>query len=247
MAPLKGRGLALVRSLEIQAVWTYERMQGIGLGYALEPILGQVLDGDAGRFRAAMGRGTTFFNANPYLSPAAVGALARAEADGVPPDQVLRLRTALGGPLGAIGDRLFWAGLVPTVVSGALLGVALGGGIWPVLLAVVTYNTVRVGLGVWLMELGWANGMRVGAAIGASWLPHAGAVASLAAAVLAAVALPPAVVQLLGGAARPQLALVVGLALLILGARRLLGTRATAPALTLLVSALVLLWQWGTS
>jgi hypothetical protein len=54
------------------------------------------------------------------------------------------------------------------------------------------------------------------------------------------------VVQLLGRAAR-ELALVVGLALLVLGARRLLGTRATAPALTLLVSALVLLWHWGTS
>jgi len=247
MAALSGRGLALLRTLEIQAVWTYERMQGIGLGYALEPILRKVLAGDAARFQAAMGRGTTFFNANPYLTPAAVGALARAEADGVPAEQVLRLRTALGGPLGAIGDRLFWAGLLPTVVSGALLGVALGSGIWPVVLAVVTYNTVRIALGIWLMDLGWANGMRVGAAIGASWLPHAGTVVSLSAAVLAAVALPPAVVRLLPGLSASELPVVVGLTLLMLGARRQFGTRATAPALTLLASALVLLWHWGTS
>jgi mannose/fructose/N-acetylgalactosamine-specific phosphotransferase system component IID len=246
MAHLRGRGVALLRTLEIQAVWTYDRMQGVGLGYALEPILRRVFAEDLARFREAMGRGTSFFNANPYLAPAAVGAIARAEADGVPADQVVRLRTALGGPLGAIGDRLFWAGLLPTVVSGALLGVALGSGIWPVVLAVATYNTVRIALGIWLMELGWANGMRVGAAIGASWLPHAGAVASLSAAVLAAVALPPVVVRLLPGISGPGLAVVVALTLLILGARQL-GTRATAPALTLLASALVLLWHWGTS
>jgi mannose/fructose/N-acetylgalactosamine-specific phosphotransferase system component IID len=247
MAPLRGRGLAFLRTLEIQAVWTYDRMQGVGLGYALEPILRKVFAGDAGRFRDAMGRATAFFNANPYLSPAAVGALARAEADGVPADQVIRLRTALGGPLGAIGDRLFWAGLVPVVVSGAVLGVALGAGIWPVLLALLTYNVVRVGIGIWLLDLGWANGMRVGAAIGASRLPHAGAVAALAAAVLAGVALPPAVARLLGEAGARDVAVVVGLALAMMAARRWLGTRATAPALSLLASALVLLWHWGTS
>jgi len=247
MAPLKGRGLALLRTLEIQAVWTYERMQGVGLGYALEPILGRALEGDPGRFKAAMGRGASFFNANPYLSPAAVGALARAEVDGVASDQVTRLRTALGGPLGALGDRLFWAGLLPAMVSGALLGVALGAGIWPVLLSVLSYNAVRLAIGAWLLGLGWDNGMRVGAALGASWLPRAGAVAALTAAVLGSVALPPTVVRVLGAGSWHRLLMVVGLAAAVLLARRLFGTRATAPALTLLASALVLLWQWGTS
>lgn len=247
MAALKGRGLALLRTLEIQAAWTYERMQGVGLGYALAPILARALAGDPDRLRAAMARGASFFNANPYLAPAAVGALARAEVDGVPGEQVGRLRTALGGPLGALGDRLFWAGVLPAAVSGALLGAALGAGIWPVLLAVAGYNAVRLALGAWLLELGWANGMRIGAALGASWLPRAGAVAALAAAVLGAVALPPTVVRVLAGPSRGDLVLVTALAAVILLARRLAGTRATAPALTLLASALVLLWHWGTS
>jgi PTS system mannose-specific IID component len=247
MARLRGRYQSLVRVLGIQATWTYERMQGVGLGHALEPVLRSALNGDESRLREAMGRGTGFFNANPYLAPAAVGALARAEADRVPAAQIERLRTALGGPLGSLGDRLFWTGLMPAMVSGAILGVALGGGIWPALAGVAAYNVIRLGLGGWLLDLGWAHGLRIGTAIGESWLPAASAMAGLAASLLAALALPPALAFLLRGATAPALATAVGLFLAMLAARRIIGRRATAPALTFAVALLMLLWQWGTS
>ena len=105
MARLKGGTRALIRLLGVQASWNYERMQGTGVGHAAEPVLRAAFEGDTARYRETLGRASAFFNANPYVAAAAVGAEARAEVDGVPAQQVDRLRTALCGPLGSLGDR----------------------------------------------------------------------------------------------------------------------------------------------
>src|SRR5260370_32793095 len=101
-------------------------MQGVGMGVAEEALLRDLKVGeDDAAYRAALARGAYFFNAHPYLCGLAVGAAARAEHDGVPPDQIERLRTALCGPLGSLGDRLVWAGWLPLMSAVALIGVAL--------------------------------------------------------------------------------------------------------------------------
>src|SRR5256886_7465612 len=89
--------------------------------------------GGGAAYRAAVARGAHFFNAHPYLCGLAVGAAARAEHEGVPPEQVERLRTALCGPLGSLGDRLVWAGWLPFTSGLALVGVALGLGLSAIL------------------------------------------------------------------------------------------------------------------
>ena len=106
----------LLRLFTVQGSWNYERMQGIGVGVAEEPLLRDLRaegGSDGVAYRTAVARGAHFFNAHPYLCGLAVGAAARAEHDGVPPEQVERLRTALCGPLGSLGDRLVWAGWLP--------------------------------------------------------------------------------------------------------------------------------------
>ena len=117
MARVRGRTRALIRLLGVQAAWNYERMQGTGMGHAAEPVLRAAFADDRARYRESLGRASAFFNANPYLAAAAVGAEARAEADGAPGPQVERLRIALCGPLGSLGDRLFWTGLVPGLAA----------------------------------------------------------------------------------------------------------------------------------
>src|SRR5256884_9559684 len=100
-------------------------MQGIGIGVAEEALLQDLRTeggADGVAYRAAVARGARFFNAHPYLCGLAVGAAARAEHDGVPPEQVERLRTALCGPLGSLGDRLVWAGGLPFTSGLALIG-----------------------------------------------------------------------------------------------------------------------------
>jgi mannose/fructose/N-acetylgalactosamine-specific phosphotransferase system component IID len=247
MARLTGRALALWRLLGIQATWNYERLQGIGLARALEPLLGGAFGRGSPRYREALARAAGFFNANPYLAAAAVGAEIRAEVDGVPGAQIDRLRTALSGPLGALGDRLFWTGLVPGLASAAIIFVVLGGGWWAIAALVVVHNLVRAGLGIWLLDLGWRHGVRVGAAINGSALPRVIAVVGRAATVTEAMVLPVVAVWLLGGAPRGESLTAMALAGGMIALRRLVGGRASALPLTLLTLLGLGLWYWGTA
>lgn len=245
MAAVRGRAEALLRALMIQASWSYERMQGVGLAHALAPLYRACFPHDAARCREALGRATSFFNANPYFVPAALGALARVEADQMPPAQVLRLRTALGGPLGALGDRLFWAALVPILMSLGILAAGLGAGLWILLVAVIAYNGVRVGMAQWLFQLGWSQGVGVGKALGESWVPRVSGVLVTAGVVLSALAVPVAMRHLLDGQGSQQVVLVLLLAAGMLLIRRFTDTRGTAPLLTVAAAVVVLLWHWG--
>src|SRR5207237_198045 len=120
-------GRSLLRLFTVQGSWNYERLQGIGVGVAEEPLLRDLrAAGNGAVYRAAVARGAHFFNAHPYLCGLAVGAAARAEHEGATPDQIERLRSALCGPLGSLGDRLVWAGWLPVTSGLALIGVALG-------------------------------------------------------------------------------------------------------------------------
>jgi PTS system mannose-specific IID component len=176
-----GRWRALLRLFAVQGTWNYERMLGVGLGYASEPLLEDLKTVDPVRHSEAVVRSTEFFNCNPNLAGLAAGAIARAEYDAMPGEQIVRLRTALCSPLGALGDQLFWAGLVPALIGAALAAVAFGAGWWAIAGFLLCYNLIRVGTAVWALSTGLATGMQVGAAISRSWvarwIPWAGAAA----------------------------------------------------------------------
>ena len=81
-------GQSLLRLFTVQGSWNYERMQGIGVGVAEEPLLRPLVrNGDQAAYRAALARGARFFNAHPYLCGLVVGAAARAEHEGAAPEQ----------------------------------------------------------------------------------------------------------------------------------------------------------------
>lgn len=166
---IPGTYAALARLLILQASWTYERLQGIGAGFATLPLLAD-LRPDPARYRAAVARSVGYFNAHPYLAGVAVGAAARAEYDGVAGETIERLRTALSGPLGALGDQLFWIGVVPAVVGGMLVGAALGGGLAVVALGLAGYVALRLAVTVWGLRTGLAHGAEVAAALTRSGL-----------------------------------------------------------------------------
>ena len=170
---MTGGWRALLRLLAVQGTWNYERMLGVGMGYAAEPLLEDLKTVDPVRHGEAVVRSAEFFNCNPNLAGLALGATVRAEYEAVPGAQIARLRTALCSPLGALGDELFWAGLVPALAGLALAAVVLGAGWWAVLGLLVAYNLVRFGTAVWALRTGFDAGMRVGTAIAASWVPRA--------------------------------------------------------------------------
>lgn len=153
---------SLARLLFVQAGWTYERMGGIGVACAARPLLEEGLPAE--RRPAAIARSAEFFNSHPWLAGLAVGAEARAERDGVDPEQIRRLRAALGGPLGALGDRTIWAGLFPLLSGTALLAALFVG--WPAALAaVVMAGVVRLEMTRWALLRGLGAGMQVAGAL----------------------------------------------------------------------------------
>jgi len=164
---------ALLRLFAVQGTWNYERMLGVGMGYAAEPLLEDLKAVDPVRHGEAVVRSAEFFNCHPNLAGLALGATARAEYEAVAGPQIVRLRTALCSPLGSMGDQLFWAGLVPALVGITLVVVMLGGRMWAIVGFLLAYNSIRIWTGYWSLRTGMSAGMKVGAAIGSSWLPHA--------------------------------------------------------------------------
>jgi mannose/fructose/N-acetylgalactosamine-specific phosphotransferase system component IID len=240
------RWRSLLRLSALQASWTYERMQGIGIAVAEEPLLGP-LEQHPERARAARARSAQYFNAHPFLAGAAVGALAKAELDEEPGDRILRLRTALSGPLGALGDQLFWAGIVPAMMGAALVAVSLGAGPVVVGAFVLVYNLVRIAVTEWGLRIGLANGMRVAHAISESWVPRLAPRAGNVAAVSVGAAVPMVAGWLLRGGGEPLSttgAILAGAVVIGALSRR---RPVHAPFLTLAAAAIALLVRWGVT
>lgn len=244
---MKRRMSALARLLAVQGSWNYERMQGVGLGFAAAPLLEPLETEDPARHAAAVVRSAEFFNANPYLASVALGATVRAEYDGVPPEQVGRLRTALCGPLGAMGDALFWAGVLPTLLGAAITAIALGARWWPVMGFLLVFNALRLVTMRWGLATGLANGMRVGAAIGASPLPRLATRAGIAAAFAVGAAVPLAGAWLAHPFGWRGTAGAAGIAMAGLALSHWFGAQFTAPRFGLLALGATLLIRWVTA
>jgi PTS system mannose-specific IID component len=242
---IHGRLRAFLRLLTVQGAWNYERMTGTGLGYAAEPLLEDLKSADPTRHAEAAVRSAQYFNSHPYLAGLALGALVRAEYDGVPGPQIVRLRAALCSPLGALGDQLFWIGLVPALMGVAIVSVVAGAGLWALAVVLLVYNAIRLWIGDWALRTGLAAGARVGSAIGTSSLAGAAGRAGLAAGLLVGLALPLAAGWLLDGETAGHMLLAVGTMLAGLGLAWQLGPRITAVRFGLLAIGLAATLAWG--
>ena len=234
-------GASFLRLFAVQASWNYDRMLGIGVGLAEEPLLRDLgrAEGDAA-YRAAVGRGAGFFNSHPYLAGLAVGATARAEYDHVPPEQIERLRAALCGPLGSLGDRLVWAGWLPFVSGLAVAAAVLGAGAAAVVGFLVVYNAGHVGLRWWALRAGWDHGMRVAAALHAPALQRAARLTAPAMAFAAGLALSAGGAALSGVEPEWARAVFIGVAVAGLGLLSWLRTTLDGARLGLAATVLAL-------
>lgn len=170
----RGMLRAGLRLFTVQASWNYERMLGLGLGFGTEPLLRDLPGGRGGpRYREALARASAYFNAHPYLTGLAAGALARAEYDGIPSAQIERLRAALLGPLGSVGDRLVWAGTLPAAAGiGLALAATAPVGVGAAALLTL-HNAVHFPLRVWGLRAGWRLGTGLARALSAPLLMFA--------------------------------------------------------------------------
>ena len=111
------------RSFFLQSVWNYQSLLSVGFAYALIPVAKVLYSTDEER-RSFLRRHLNFFNAHPYYASYALGAIARVEEEitnnKADLHQVEKLKNALIGPLGALGDQMFWGTIKPAAI---LLGV----------------------------------------------------------------------------------------------------------------------------
>ena len=135
------------RSLYIQGSWNFERMLNLGFAFCLIPILDKLYSNPEDK-EAFLKRHLHYFNAHPYFSSFALGAVARLEekacvekwTDFAP---IEKFKFRLSSPLGAIGDRLFWGTIKPVA---SILGVflALVGGIIGPIAMFILYNIPHI-------------------------------------------------------------------------------------------------------
>ncbi len=169
---MKSQRTLLARSFLVQGSWNYRTLLGTGMLWALLPLLRRG-DGDETAARARLGRNGEHFNAHPYLTPVALGALGQLERAGEDPERIRRFRKALAGPLGSLGDTFVWAVWRPVCLLVALTLATLA--IPPLLVAVAfltLYNVVHVGLRAWGIRVGSELGFRVSEALRRLRLPH---------------------------------------------------------------------------
>ncbi|NOT32909.1 MAG: PTS mannose/fructose/sorbose transporter family subunit IID [Candidatus Eisenbacteria bacterium] len=148
----------------LQALWNYERQQGIGWAFAIEPLLERLIP-DASERRARLAEHTAYFNTQPTLASLAVGAVAaleerRAAGEPVDADAVARTKAVLGSALAAVGDRFFWFTLRPFA---GLLGIALaaGGSRYGALALWLAYNAFHLPLRHAGVGIGYREGPAV--------------------------------------------------------------------------------------
>jgi PTS system mannose-specific IID component len=198
--PFRVKLAMFVRMLAVQGSWNYETLLGTGIGFVMEPALRYLPGGvDGPQYRAALARESRYFNAHPYLTGIAVGALTCAELEGVDPERIERFRSALASPLGSVGDRLVWASWLP-FCSVVALGVYGAGGS---ALAVVgtfllLYNAGHLLLRAWGLHIGLSCGLNVASALGNPVLRKGPQYIGSAAALMAGIALPVALERVVG-------------------------------------------------
>lgn len=189
-----------LRLFAVQGSWNYEILLGNGIGFCAEPALRLLPGGRGGeRYRSALARQSRYFNAHPYLASVAVGALTRAELEGVEPAKIERFRTALAGPLGSVGDRLVWSGWLPLCSLLALGAYGIGGSAgFVVAVFLITYNAGHVALRAWGLKVGFSKGTDVAKSLASPALRRAPEWIERAGALLAGIAVPTAVERAIG-------------------------------------------------
>lgn len=243
-SPRSAHRSVLLRSFAIQASWNYRTMIGAGFAFALMPVLRLVYHGNEEDLNDAARRHSELFNSHPYLATMALGAVAALEVDRAPAELIERFKAAVRGPLGALGDRLVWAGALPTALLLALVLYSAGTPGWlasVVFLAV--YNTGHLALRVWGFRLGLAKRNLLGEPLRSAGLAELGDRLAGAGAFLLGALVPLLLVRGLEGEGTPYGFTVLGALGVILGARQ--GENLRRPVVLLLLFSVLAILGYG--
>lgn len=147
------------RSFNLQGSFNFERMQANGWLYSILPALTQIHTKKED-LATSMTHNLEFFNTHPYLVPFVMGIVLALEQQKAEIATIRAVRVAAMGPLGGIGDAIFWFTLMP-ITAGITANMAINGSfLGPVLYFIVVFG-MQLGLRYWLMY--WSYDLGIGA------------------------------------------------------------------------------------
>lgn len=150
--------LLAFRSLLLQASFNYERMQAAGWLYSILPGLRHIHKNKKDLSKA-MKDHLEFFNTHPFLVTFVMGIILAMEEKKEDREAIRGIKVATMGPLGGIGDALFYLTLLPISASiGASL--AVEGNIAGPFVFLILFNVVHFGVRFGLMSYGYRTGIK---------------------------------------------------------------------------------------
>lgn len=147
------------RSLNLQASFNYERMQAAGWLYCILPGLEKIHGENKEDLQTSMQHNLEFFNTHPFLVTFVMGIVLSLEQQKADINTIRAVRVAAMGPLGGIGDALFWFTLVP-IVAGITANMAINGSLMGPILFLLIFNLVQMGVRFFLMDWSYKLGSK---------------------------------------------------------------------------------------
>ena len=146
------------RSLNLQASFNFERMQAAGWLWGILPGL-EAIHTNKDDLSTSMTHNLEFFNTHPFLVTFVMGIVLSMEQQKADINSIRAVRVAAMGPLGGIGDALFWFTLVP-ITAGITANLAIYGNLFgPILYFIITFG-VQMALRYWLMYWSYDMGTK---------------------------------------------------------------------------------------
>lgn len=146
------------RSLFLQGSFNYERMQAAGWLYGIIPGLKKIHT-DKEDLSLSMQHNLEFFNTHPFLVTFVMGIVLSLEQEKADVATIRAVRVAAMGPLGGIGDAIFWFTLVP-IAAGISANMALDGSIAGPIVFLLMFNVVQFAVRYWLMHWSYNLGTK---------------------------------------------------------------------------------------
>jgi len=146
------------RSLLLQASFNYERMQACGWLYGIMGSLKKIHKNKKD-LSASMTDHMEFFNTHPFLVTFIMGLILAMEEDKEDRQTIRAVKVATMGPLGGIGDALFWLTALP-ICAGIGASLASQGNIAGPFVFLILFNILHFGLIFFLGHYGYNTGVK---------------------------------------------------------------------------------------
>lgn len=151
------------RQFQLLGCMNHTRMQGIGFGWTLAPVLKMIYP-DRKDYVEALKRESMFFNTTQALAPFIMGLAVsmekeNAENEDFDVNTINGIKCGLMGPFAGIGDTFFYSTL-RVIITSLVIGLALNGNVLGPILYILLYNIPNYLVRYFGMTYGYRLGSR---------------------------------------------------------------------------------------